>query len=105
MVFTIIAIVCVETNYLNIVLIGVHIKSTMRARFARHVLTRVDGDGGDSWRPEAVIDGKMKRCGRRRRTDGERGDGGRWGWGVGCGDERGLRRNGDEGEGGVRWGG
>jgi hypothetical protein len=42
-VFTIIAIVCVETNYLNIVLIGVHIKSTMRARFARHVLTRVNG--------------------------------------------------------------
>ena len=42
-VFTIIAIVCVKTNYLNIVLIGVHIKSTMRARFARHVLTRVNG--------------------------------------------------------------
>ena len=43
MVFTIIAIAGVKTSYLNIVLIGVHIKSTMLARFARHVLTRVNG--------------------------------------------------------------
>ena len=43
LVFTILAIVCVKTTYLNIVLIGVHIKSTMRAMFARHVLTRVNG--------------------------------------------------------------
>ena len=49
-----------------------------------------------------MIDGNMKRCGRSRRTDEEIGDGGRSGSSVVCGDVRGLRRDDNEGEGGVR---
>ena len=101
--FTIIAIVCVKTNYLNIVLIGVHIKSTMRARFARHVLTKGKRHSGDCCRSAAVIDGNMKRCGRSRRTDEEICDGGRSGSSAVCGDVWGLRSDDNEGEGGVRY--